>query len=208
MHCRTAVLCFAVLFCSAAFSADSAEQWQTIFNGTMEGWKVGENADSWRIENGALVCHGPKAHLFYVGDSRPFKNFELECEVMTRPGSNSGIYFHTEYQESDWPRRGLECQVNISHTDSIRSGSLYGIVKVTDPPARDNEWYTNNIRVEGRHVVIRINGQVVVDYTEPENQTPHSDRFDRRLGQGTFALQAHDPDSEVWFRNIRVRRLP
>ena len=203
---RLSAFCIALLTCSTAWTAEPGE-WKTIFDGTMNGWKVGENPGSWQIEDGKLVCKGPKAHLFYVGDDEPFTNFEFECEVMTTPGSNSGIYFHTKYQEEDWPRWGYECQVNITHTDTIKSGSLYGVQKVTAPPASDNEWYTTNIRVEGQHVVIRINDKVVVDFTEPEGTKAFSDRFERRLGSGTFALQAHDPKSVVYFRGIKVRRL-
>jgi hypothetical protein len=204
---RTSILLLTAMLCSSV-SADEVGEWKSIFDGTMNGWRVGENSDSWVIEDGNLACKGPKAHLFYVAEDEPFTNFEFECEVMTTPGSNSGIYFHTDYQESDWPRWGYECQVNITHGDTIKSGSIYGIAKVTEPPAKDNEWYTTNIRVEGRHVVIKINGHVVVDFTEPENQNAYSDRFARRLGRGTFALQAHDPKSVVFFRGIKVRRLP
>ncbi|MCH2203541.1 MAG: DUF1080 domain-containing protein [Fuerstiella sp.] len=204
---RISILMLTGLLCSAA-SAEETGEWKSIFDGTMTGWKVGKNADSWGIEDGKLVCNGPKAHLFYVGDDEPFTNFEFECETMTTPGSNSGIYFHTDYQVEDWPRWGQECQVNITHRDSIKSGSIYGIVKVTDPPAKDNEWYTTNIRVQGRHVVIKVNDTVVVDYTEPENQPAFSEKFERRLGRGTFALQAHDPKSVVYYRGIKVRRLP
>ena len=196
-----------ILLSASAVTADAGE-WKTIFDGTMNGWKVGENADSWKIEDGKLVCHGPKAHVFYVGDDKPFKNFEFQCQVMTTPGSNSGIYFHTDYQESDWPRMGYEVQVNITHRDTIKSGSLYGVVKVTDPPAKDNEWYTTNIRVEGKHVVVKINDNVVVDYTEPDDQKPRDKKFERLLREGTFALQAHDPKSVVYYRDIKVRRLP
>ena len=206
MYRMSALLLTVLLFSSVA--AEETGQWETIFDGTMNGWKVGENPDSWGIEDGKLACKGPRAHLFYVGDDEPFINFEFECEVMTTPGSNSGIYFHTDYQPKDWPRWGYECQVNLTHRDSIKSGSIYGVVKVTDPPAKDNEWYTTRIRVEGRHVVVRVNDQIVVDYTEPKNQPAHSERFDRRLGRGTFALQAHDPKSVVYYRHIRVRRLP
>jgi len=196
-----------ILLSASAVTAEAGE-WKTIFDGTMNGWKVGENADSWQIEDGKLVCHGPKAHVFYVGDDKPFKNFEFQCQVMTTPGSNSGIYFHTDYQESDWPRMGYEVQVNITHGDTIKSGSLYGVVKVTDPPAKDNEWYTTNIRVEGKHVVVKINDKVVVDYTEPDDQKPRDKKFERLLREGTFALQAHDPKSVVYYRDIKVRRLP
>ncbi len=43
-----------------------------------------------------LVCVGERSHLFYEGDGKPFKNFEFECDVMTTPGSNAGIFFHTK----------------------------------------------------------------------------------------------------------------
>jgi hypothetical protein len=53
-----------------------------------------------------------------------------------------------------------------------------------------------------------VNDKMTVDYTEPEGKEAYSDDFERRLGEGTFALQAHDPASIVYFRNLKVRRLP
>lgn len=185
------------------------EGWVELFDGkSLAGWKASENKDSWKVEDGAIVCHGPRSHLFYVGDDKPFKNFEFQCEVKTTPGSNAGIYFHTRYQETGWPKYGYEIQVNATHSDPKRSGSLYGEVNVSDPPIKDNEWYTQTIIVRGRHIVSKINDTVVVDYHEPEGKKPFSAEFERRLGEGTFAFQAHDPDSKVYFRNIRVKRLP
>lgn len=181
----------------------------TIFDGkSLKGWKASENTSSWSIVDGAIVCHGPRSHLFYVGDEKPFVNFELKCDVMTTPGSNAGIYFHTRYQETGWPRYGYEAQVNVSHRDPKKTGSLYGVVDVGNPPCRDNEWWTQHIIVNNRRVVIKVNGETVVDYTEPEGKQPFSEQFDRRLGSGTFALQAHDPESKVMFKNIQVKRLP
>jgi hypothetical protein len=186
-----------------------SDGFQNLFDGkTMDGWKASENKNSWKVEGGALVCNGERSHLFYVGDEKPFVNFEFQCEVMTTPGSNAGIYFHTRYQETGWPKYGFECQVNISHTDPIKSGSLYGVVNVSDPPAKDNEWYTTRIKVDGKRITIQINDKVVVDYTEPAAKSATNEQFDRRLGSGTFALQAHDPKSRVSFRNIKVKRLP
>lgn len=192
---------------STTVAAES--EWRTIFDGkSMKGWKASENKESWKLEDGALVCFGPRSHLFYVGDDEPFTNFEFKAEVKTTPGSNSGIYFHTRYQEEGWPKYGYEAQVNITHTDPKKSGSLYGVVNVSEPPAKDNEWHTEHIIVKGRHIVIKLNGKTVVDYTEPEGKEPFSKSFERRLGKGTFALQAHDPKSKVYFRNIQVKRLP
>ena len=81
---------------------------------------------------------------------------------------------------------------------------------MADPPAKDNEYYEQYIKVDGQHIVIKINGETTVDYVEPTDQEPESTEFlsECRLGSGTFALQAHDPESKVYFKNIRVRRLP
>jgi hypothetical protein len=194
---------------SSIHAEDKAGEWKNLWDGkTMEGWKASEHKDSWKIEDEALVCHGERSHLFYVGDDKPFKNFEFECEVMTTPGSNAGIYFHTKYQETDWPRYGQECQVNVSHSDPKKSGSLYGVVDVLNPPLKDNEWYKTWIKVDGKHITIKVNDTTTVDYTEPEGKEAFSPSFERRLGEGTFALQAHDPESKVYFRNLKVRRLP
>lgn len=203
----------AVLAAGYAWAADApksdAEGWVTMFDGkSFNGWKASENVDSWKVEEGQLVCHGPRSHLFYVAESEPFKNFEFQCEVMTTPGSNAGIYIHTQYQETGWPKFGHEVQVNITHRDPKKSGGLYAIKDVADPPAKDNEWYTQYIKVVGRKVTTKINGQTLVDFEEAENQPAASEAFERRLGSGTFALQAHDPMSKVYFRNLKVRRLP
>ncbi len=181
----------------------------SLFDGTtLDGWKLAEeNPDSWKVEDGKLVCEGPRCHLFYVGDLAPFKNFHFIAEVMTTPGSNAGIYFHTKYQAKDWPKFGFECQVNISHKDPKKTSSLYSVVNVDDPGVEDNQWYTQEIIVKDRHVELKVNGKTMVDYTEPEGQQATSDKFERRLGEGTFALQAHDPDSKVYFRNLRVKKL-
>jgi len=200
------------LFTLALFPAGqllAEDGFTTIFDGqSMKGWKASENTGSWSVVDGAIVCHGPRSHLFYVGDEKPFVNFELKCDVMTTPGSNAGIYFHTRFQEIGWPRYGYEAQVNVSHRDPKKTGSLYGVVDVGNPPCRDNEWWTQHIIVNNRRVVIKVNGETVVDYTEPEGKQPFSEQFDRRLGSGTFALQAHDPESKVMFKNVQVKRLP
>lgn len=199
-------LCF---LSSPAFSDDKPGEWKELFDGkTFEGWKINENKDSWSIEDGKIVSFGERSHLFYVADDKPFRNFEFECECMTTPGSNAGIYFHTKLQDTGWPKFGQECQVNVSHADPKKSGSLYGVVDVGNPPLKDNEWYKTYIKVVGRHVLIKVNDTVTVDYTEPEGKEAFSPDFERRIGEGTFALQAHDPKSKVYFRNLKVRRLP
>src|SRR5690349_1805830 len=101
---RCAGLC--LLLCLVVGPALLAEEKQadkdgfvTIFDGkSMDGWKVSEAPDNIKLTDGALVAKGSRAHAFYVGDDKPFKNFHFIAEVMTKPHSNGGIYFHTKWQ--------------------------------------------------------------------------------------------------------------
>jgi hypothetical protein len=179
-----------------------------LFDGkSMNGWKVNENPTSWKVENGTLVCNGERSHIFYVGDDKPFKNFHFKADVKTEPNSNAGIYFHTKYQDSGWPKYGFECQVNLSYkSDPRKTSSLYSVKDVLEPAAKDNEWYTQEILVVGKKITLKVNGKTLVEYVEPDDQKAGSD-FTRKIDEGTFALQAHDPGSKVYFKNLRVKRL-
>jgi hypothetical protein len=191
---------------SSASAADSEEGFTTIFDGkSFTGWKTSlDNTNTWKIENDAFVARGAVAHVFYVGDTNAFKNFELKVDVMTEPNANGGIYFHTAYQEKGFPRAGIECQVNVSHTDWIKTGSLYGLVNIGLTPAKDNQWWTQHIIVRGRKVTVKIDGKTVIEYNEPPVSPTGRGK---KLGEGTFALQAHDPKSIIHYKNIRVKRL-
>jgi hypothetical protein len=134
---------------------------------------------------------------------RGFKNFDFKADVMTKPGSNSGIFLHTKFVPSGWPKQGYECQVNNTHGDPVKTGSLYDTKKIYKTAAQDNKWWTQEIIVRGKRVVVKVDGKTVLDYTEPEGKTGTL-----KLGKGLFALQAHDPKSEVRFKNIKVRPLP
>ena len=189
-------------------SKPGSPDWVSLFDGqSLTGWKVGENAGTFSVKDGQIVVHGPTAHLFYVGNykNHDFKNFELKVDVMTYPGANSGIYFHTQYQESSWPKTGFEVQVNNSHTDWKRTGSLYDVINIKEVYVKDMEWFTEYIKVEGKHVTVKINDKTVVEYTEPDDLKPSAGQSAHILSSGTFALQGHDPNSEVHFKNIMVK---
>jgi len=201
----------ALIFFSSKTIKQSTDNWIPLFDGkSLSGWTVGNNATSIRVDSGMIIVNGPVAHLFYSGDVKKhdFKNFEFKTQVMTTPGSNSGIYFHTQYQEKGWPSKGYEVQVNNSHTDWRRTGSLYAIQDVRETHVKDNEWYTESIRVEGKKVIIKLNDKTVVEYIQPDSVSRPQNMPGRFLSSGTFALQAHDPKSRVYFKNIMVRALP
>lgn len=199
----------ALLSVAAAQAQDSEAGFVPLMDGqTFAGWKAAtENPGTWKLEDGAFVTRGPRSHLFYVGDGVPFKNFELKVEVMTEPGANGGIYFHTKYQETGWPKGGFETQVNNTQSDWKKTGSLYDVANVGFAAAEDNKWWTQHIIVEGNTVTVKVDDRTVVQYKEPPGAQAGAN-FERKLGSGTFALQAHDPKSVVRYRNIRVKRLP
>lgn len=200
-----------------------------LFDGeSLDGWKVSaENPDSFHVEDGMIVAHGPRAHLFYVGPvaGARFDDFELRMEVKTEQGSNSGVFFHTSYQDEGWPSDGIEAQVNSTHKDPRRTGSLYGLTEiwyeeggsyplvdatkratrhgVPVSPTTDGQWFDYRIRVRGDVVSVFIDDEPVVTWKEP----PGSDPSDRLLDGGTIALQAHDPGSTVFFRKIEVELI-
>ncbi len=185
------------------------EGWESLFDGkTLNGWKASENKNSFSVRDGMIVAAGPRSHLFYAGpiQNANFKNFELKAEVMTKPGSNSGIYFHTEYQETGWPSKGYEAQINNTHTDWRKTGSLYAVKDVNESLAKDNEWFTEHIIVRDKRIIIKVNDKTMVDWTEPEDFTLEG-QPGRKLSSGTFALQGHDPKSVVYFKNIMVKPM-
>jgi hypothetical protein len=202
----------AVLFCTAfLLSATKQKQkWVSLFDGkTLNGWKVGENPETFKVEDGAIVVNGKVAHLFYDGKegNHDFKNFELKLDIMTMPGSNSGVYIHTQYQESSWPKKGYEVQVNNSQGDWRRTGGLYAVQDIKEPPAKDNEWFSMHIVVKNKNIKVSVNNKQLVDYTEPENAVREKGMEGRLLSSGTIALQGHDPNSKVLYKNIQLKVL-
>jgi 3-keto-disaccharide hydrolase len=191
--------------------------WIRLFDGKrLDGWRANENASTFSVREGMIVASGTRSHLFYAGavGDHDFKNFEFKADVKTEPGANSGIYFHTRYQESDWPKKGYEAQINNTHLGTgeyrelKRTGSLYAVRNVFTSPVADNTWFTMRIKVVGRQVRIWVDDFLLVDYTEPDHPVRKAEYADTVLSHGTFALQGHDPDSTVYFRNIYVKLLP
>ncbi len=231
-----------LVLATGSFAADtpqSEEGFVSLFDGkTLDGWKVGENADVFRVQDGMIVMECPAtthrpAHLFYVGDvsHHDFKNFDLRVDVLTFPKANSGIFFHTKYQDAGSPTFGIECQIDNSHSDWRRTGSLYGVKNISwgpetppknnkedvtilpKPPVTDNVWYTQEVIYHDGLVTVKLDGKTMFDYKIPDADVEHTFRHTKTwLPRGTFALQGHPPMpgqiSKAYFKNIRVKVLP
>ncbi len=201
-----------------------------LFNGKdLSGWTENlENESSFAVVDGAIKVDGARNHLFYSGEVEDanFTNFELHVIAKTQPNANAGIFFHTRFQEKGWPSVGYEAQVNASHKDPKKTGSIYNIrniltfhegTRAFEPmpadkvfekaPHADGEWFDYKIRVNGKKIETFVNGEQLVDYTE--DPADFHEKFpERKLSSGTFAIQAHDPESVVFFKSIRIKPLP
>ncbi|MFH5802637.1 DUF1080 domain-containing protein [Alienimonas sp. DA493] len=235
MNAVLTTLAFAIAAGAAAAGnapADNApagdDGWRPLFNGEdLSGWRANLDPDAFAVEDGLLRVRatGPKrAHLFYVGDAgngegngdgdfERFRNFELEAVVRAEPNSNSGIFFHTDRTLRDAKGHlatGYELQLNSSARERRKTGSLYAVVDLDRSPVDETNWFVVRLAVRDRRITVALDGETVVDYTEPENVERPASRAGRRLSPegGAIALQAHDPDSVWSFRSIKVRPLP
>ena len=179
-----------------AAAADTQSGWTSMFDGkTLDGWKATERPENWKVEDGAIVGGGERSHLFWMG--KECTDCEFKAEVKINKGGNSGMYFRAAFGGAGWPK-GYEAQVNNSHTDWRRTGSLYGISDTKEQLIPDDTWWTQHIIVKGNRIVIKVNDKVVVDHVDQEN----------RFQKGYLALQQHDPGSVVHYRNLQMREIP
>jgi hypothetical protein len=205
-------LLLTTLAASLVCAADKPEKgFKSLFNGKdLTGWTAAkENEGTFSVKDGAIVANGPRCHLYYTGpvNKHDFKNFELKVDVMTLANSNGGIYFHTAYQETGWPSKGFEVQVNNTHRDWRKTGGLYAIADNKDAVAQDGKWFTEHIVVKDKHVTIYVDGKKTSEWDQPADWAPPKDMPGRMIGSGTIALQGHDPGSTVHYRNIRIKAL-
>jgi hypothetical protein len=168
------------------------------------GPKKGEEVPLWRVEDGVLIGSGPHSHLF--SERGDYQNFRYRVEAMINDHGNSGQYFRVQFGP-DFPK-GYEAQINSTHADPIRGGSLYPSF---GPPKEDrdkiiikerlyqpDEWFTQEVIAIGNHIVIKVNGKTTVDYVDPKST----------YKKGHLALQGHDPGTVVKFRKVEVIELP
>lgn len=201
MKTNRAALCSVIVISvltaiAAAQNSPRAGQdgWISMFDGaTLTGWEANEHPESWKVVDGAIVGDGPTSHLFWM--TRECEDCEFRAEVKLNHSGNSGMYVRAAMGPG-FPK-GYESQVENTSPDPQKTGSLYGICKVTDQLIQDDTWWTQDVIVQGNHFIIKVNDKVVTDCTDPNN----------RYAKGYLALQQHNPGSIVQYRNLLMRML-
>ena len=129
-----------------------------LFNGKdLDGWEAYgregkiDMATTWKVEDGVIHGSGPTSHLFSPrGD---YKNFRYRAEVKIADKGNSGMYFRTAKKGPGFPK-GYEAQVNSTHGDPLRTGTLYGFVPVREQLVPPDTWFTQEVEAVGDHIII------------------------------------------------------
>lgn len=202
---RRSLACIATLalLSAGSVSAQQADQWTSLFDGkTLDGWqKIGGDDSHWEVKDGEIRGSGNASML--VSTTGPYKNFRYRVEIKINDHGNSGLYFHTT--EKPGFLDGYEAQVNSSHTDPIRTGSLYGMCHIYRELVKPDTWFTYEIDVKadnwrGRDMIrikFLVNGEELYEYLD----------FEQTFKEGYFAFQQHDPGSKVSIRKIEVMPL-
>jgi len=187
---------------------DKDKGWTPLFNGKdLTGWKVyPKGTGKWKVEDGVLIGSGNASHLF--SEKGDYRNFRYRVEAKINDKGNSGQYFRAKFAKAFPP--GYEAQINATHGDKIRSGSLYPDYRdnytdaekkktlIFDQLIQPDEWFTQEVIAVGNHIVIKLNGKTTVDFVDEKN----------RHGKGHFAIQQHDPGTTIKVRKIEVAELP
>lgn len=195
--------------------------WQILFNGKdLTGWRANAYPESWSVVEGAIRTQATQesSHLFFVGDKPegefvPFKNFVLELSARSEKNANSGVFFHTDLQTRNAKKHllnGYEVQLNSSEREKRKTGSLYAVVDLDKSPVDESQWFKVRITVQNKRILVQLNEETVIDYTEPANAPRPAERAGRKLKPegGALALQGHDPGSVFYFKDIRIKTLP
>jgi hypothetical protein len=197
-----------VLACYPAAHAGDKDKWVQLFNGKdLTGWKTHpDDKAKWEVKDGNIVGTGPAGHLF--SDRGDYENFRFRIEAKISDKGNSGQYFRAKFARAFPP--GYEAQINATHGDKVRSGSLYADPRdgyspaekkqmlVYDQLIKPDEWFTQEVIAKGNHIIIKLNGKTTVDFVDEKN----------RHTKGHFAFQQHNDGSVITIRKVEVIELP
>ncbi len=190
-----------------AFADDKKDdkKWIQLFNGKdLTGWKTHpDDKAKWEVVDGMIVGTGPVGHLYSEKDD--YTNFRYRVEAMISDKGNSGQMFRTNFQKG-FPQ-GYEAQINATHGDKIRTGSLYPAFKLSKEDRekiiikkmlhKPDEWFVQEVIADGNHIIIKVNGETTVDFVDPNNS----------FTKGHFALQQHNDGSVVKFKKVEYMPL-
>lgn len=190
---------------SVAQAAEKAD-WVSLFDGsTLSGWTAlelqGKGTSKWEVKDGAIVGSGKASMLF--SPLGHYKNFKYRAEVKINDKGNSGMYVRAPKEATF--SKGYEIQINSTHGDPIKTGSIYTYVHVYKQLVPPDTWFVQEVEVVDKnyrgkvlpHIRVSVNGDLLYEFID-HTGFAH---------EGHFAFQQHDPGSVVQVRKVEVQEL-
>ncbi|MEO8028308.1 MAG: DUF1080 domain-containing protein [Bryobacteraceae bacterium] len=200
------LLCGTGAFAQSPKPKPPGEDWVSLFNGKdLTGWvEIGK--EKWTVEDGTIHGFGITKDYGYLRTAKNYKDFHLSLRFKCEGDGNSGVFFRVEFKPgtadvTQGPQFEIDCRIG-QHSGGVYDVGRQWIVW----PSPENEtvirpqgdWNEYLLKVEGNHYVSRLNGIVMVDFTDPKPKAE----------DGGIALQLHSGgQGNMRFRDLWIRDL-
>lgn len=169
------------------------EGWIKLFDGqTMFGWKPNNDVD-WKVKDGVIDAATGEPGLLLT--TTEFSDYELRCDFWMAKGGNSGIFLQSPFQPKDPTKDCYELNICDVHP-MFKTGSLVGLAKPTKTVIGEESWKTYQVTVRGSHLQVKLDGELILDYTNPSPTARKT---------GLIGLQKNS--GHVQFRNVYLKPL-
>ncbi len=168
-----------------------ADGWVLLFDGESTfGWRAANDVN-WKVADGTIVATEGENGLLHT--TSQFGNYQLKVDFRSAKGTNSGVFLRTPKVATDVEKKCYELNIADAGTNPFPTGSFVQRLKAEG--ATDSEdWQTFDVTADGGHFVVKLDGKVVLDYTDP-----------KPLGRGYIGLQFNT--GKIEFRNVKLKPL-
>lgn len=199
---------FAFVSSTLSAAAAASHGWVPLFNGKdLTGWK-NNGEEKWVVDHGTILCESTHNKYGYLTTEKTYRDFNLRLRFQGEAGGNSGVFVRSRITGID-PEHGPDIegmQVEVDPNVGKHTGGLYesgGRGWVMQPTAEGEralkpigQWNELEISVHGNHIVTRLNGTQIVDYTDPA----------QRFTDGVIGLQIHTGGGvKVRWKDIEIQ---
>ncbi len=171
----------------------STERWQTLYDAPEDlakNWYPAEGTATWEPLGSVLRANG----LGYLATRETYRDFEFQAYIRASQFSNGGIMFHCRGDKRD--ERDYEIQIHDVEGATYPTGSLYHYQRALYPRIAPEQWYLLQLVVQGKDVLVRINGETVMQHHALEWKEA-----------GRLMIQAHQNGKWIEYKQVRVKRL-
>jgi hypothetical protein len=193
-----------LLLCGTARVEEKPDPKSAFLDKELSNWE-GLIKEYWSYKDGALVGASPKGLKFntFLCSKKKYKDFELSFKVRLKDGSgNSGVQVRSKIADAKtFAVAGPQCDIGAGYWGSLYGERFGGMMKEAPKGAqkqiKPKEFNDYSIKVVGKKVTIKVNGETTVD-----------EEFAKLPEEGIIAFQLHaGGPMEVTFKDIEFKDL-